>query len=62
MAKRIDRPEQLHLDLQLDYLNRLANTAERFDSYESTSRVLLKSKPRNTEKSPVWKEINTSLW
>jgi hypothetical protein len=61
VRRRINRPEQLRLELQWDYLNRLTDTSEKFDSYESTSQVLLSSQRLNQDRGPVWEEINTSV-
>lgn len=56
MRRRTNRPEQLHLELQWQYLNWLSEAGERDDFYETTSLALLKGRPKLVPRGPLWPE------
>lgn len=55
--KKRNRPEQLHLDLEWDYLNWLERNGEKIDIFEATTRGLIEASTTMLEKSPVIREI-----
>lgn len=57
MPRRSNRPEQLRLELQWQYLNWLSETSEQHEFYEKTSLTLLDDRKRVVQKSPLWPEV-----
>jgi hypothetical protein len=57
VPRRSNRFEQLHLDLQWQYLNWLSETSEQDEFYEKTSLTLLKDRKRVVQISPLWPEM-----
>lgn len=57
MPRRSNRFEQLHLDLQWQYLNWLSETCEQDEFYEKTSLTLLDERKRVVQISPLWPEM-----
>jgi len=55
---RAKSPEQLHLQLEYDYLQQLLATSEESALYEATARTFLGEALFATEKNPVWEELN----
>ncbi|HEX3046232.1 MAG TPA: hypothetical protein VHY08_15860 [Bacillota bacterium] len=53
MRKRLNRPEQLRLELGWDYLKWMVATSEGFDLYEVTTRTILAGAPRNIKAHPA---------
>ncbi len=58
MSKSSGRPEQLHLQLQWDYLKQLLSASEELASYEATALAFLGEGLSSVEKHPVWDELN----
>jgi hypothetical protein len=58
MAERIERPKQLHLELQLGYLKKINSFCEKPDFYESMSQALLRDYNDLPKPYPLWNEIN----
>lgn len=56
-----NRPEQLHLDLECNYLEWLNTVSENFENYEKVSRRFLKSKPVQPRQSGIWQEITKGI-
>ena len=58
MQRRHARPEQLHLELQYDYLKWLDNTGEEFNFYETITAGFIKTPPltMGAGDSLYWKE------
>ncbi len=57
MAKRGGN-EQLHLELQYDYLRQLLTASEEPACYEAAARAFLGEALPSIEKSPVWDELS----
>ena len=63
MEKTKNRPEQLHLDLQWDYLSRMDQSSENLAEFEAASRLFLKPQPKDPlPRSPLWDEIVNSRY
>ena len=60
MQKRTVKTEQLHLELQYDYLKWLNNASEEVDSYETTALRFFKTPTAliGIVDNPYWKELN----
>lgn len=61
MARRSNRPEQLHLDLEWQYLDWLAEAEEELEFYEKASLALLGDRQCIVQKSPLWPEAKQIL-
>lgn len=59
MPKPTGRPEQLHLELQWDYLKWLTVQSEVYTDYETAARKLINDLPVAgfAEAHPVWREL-----
>lgn len=59
MQRRNPRPEQLHLELQYDYLKWLKNTGEATNSYEALTAKFFNTPPLliSSGDNLYWKEI-----
>lgn len=60
MQRRTTRAEQLHLELQYDYLKRLKKISEEVDSYDVITSKFINSPsvPIEMIDNSFWKEIN----
>jgi hypothetical protein len=58
MARSNEKPKQLHLELQLNYLKQISSHCEKLDFYESMTRALLGEYPNLPKLGPMWDEIN----
>jgi hypothetical protein len=56
VPRRSNRPEQLHLQLQWQYLNWLSETGEEHEFYEKASLALLGEGKSAVQKGPLWPE------
>lgn len=56
MPRRSNRFEQLHLELQWQYLNWLSEASEQQEFYEKTSLTLLGARKRVVQKGSLWPE------
>ena len=56
MPRKSNRPEQLHLELQWQYLNWLSETGEEHEFYEKASLALLGDGKRIIPKNSLWPE------
>lgn len=59
MPRQSNRPEQLHLELQWQYLNWLSEVGEQDEFYEKTSLTLLGEGKRLVQKVPLWPEAKS---
>ena len=55
MYKRLNRPEQLRLELGWDYLKRVVAASESFDLYEVTARTLFAGQSKD-DANPVFEK------
>lgn len=62
MGKTKNHPEQLHLDLQWEYLSRAMEFSESLSYFEAASRTLLKPQANPPVPSPLWDEIAGSRY
>lgn len=61
MPRQSNRHEQLHLELQWQYLNWLSEVGEQDEFYEKTSLTLLGEGKRLVQKVPLWPEAKSSF-
>lgn len=61
MLRKSNRPEQLHLELQWQYLNWLSETGEEHEFYEKASLALLGDGKRIIPKNSLWPEKKQTL-
>ncbi len=61
MPRRSNRFEQLHLELQWQYLNWLSEASEEQEFYEKTSLALLGHRKKAVQKGPLWPETKKNL-
>ena len=58
MTGRANRPKQLQLDLQMDYLKQINSYSEKLDFYETMTQALLGEYTDLPNRDPIWDEIN----
>lgn len=61
LQRRSNRPEQLRLELQWQYLNWLSETGEEQEFYEKASLALLGDGKRIVPKDPLWPKTKQIL-
>ncbi len=61
MPRRSNRPEQLRLELQWQYLNWLSEAGEQHEFYEKASLALLGDRKRVVQKGALWPETKKVL-
>lgn len=58
-APRLDKPKQLQLELEFNYLKQISSRGEKLDFYETMTQALLGEYTRLPERDPLWDEINS---
>jgi hypothetical protein len=58
MVGNIEKPKQLHLELQLGYLKQISSCCEKLDCYESMTQAFLGEYTDLPKLGPMWDEIN----
>ncbi len=61
MPRRSNRFEQLHLELQWQYLNWLSEASEEHEFYENTSLTLLGARKKGLQKNQLWPETTKAI-